>query len=306
MTSVLVTGGAGFTGRHIIHALADAGHAVVSYNRDFLEAPRPDVVAAQGELFDIPRLLAVMSEHRIDVVVHTAAMSHPTYSLSFPLATFAANSEGTVSLFEACRLQGVSRIVNFSSETVYGKNASPIIDEAQPVNPSTPYAVTKVTGEWLGRVYADRFGIDVLSLRIAQVYGPGNRMDEIVRDVMRGVVHDGSFSIGHGGDHHYNLIYVRDVAAAALAAVEAPAVPDRPLAYNISSSEYWSLSGIAEEVRRAHPAATVEVGPGLEPTLDLQGQFSIESARADFGYEPRWPLRRALGDYGAWLGDHDY
>ncbi|BDZ44193.1 epimerase [Naasia aerilata] len=263
------------------------------------------MTVVQGELFDIPRLLTVLADHDIDAIVHTAAMSHPTYSLSFPVATFAANSEGTVAVFEAARLHGVSRLVNFSSETVYGRNDSGVIDESQPVNPSTPYAVTKVSGEWLGRVYAQRYGIDVVSLRIAQVYGPGNRMDEIVRDVMRGVVHENAFAIPHGADHSYNLIYVRDVASAALAAVTADARSERPLAYNISSSEYWSLAGILDEVRLAYPGAAVSAGPGLEPTLDLQGQFSIELARTDLGYEPQWPLRAALADYGTWLGDHD-
>jgi UDP-glucose 4-epimerase len=307
MSSVLVTGGAGFTGRHIINELADAGHQTVSYNRDFIEAPRPDVVSVQGELFDIPRLLEVFREHDVDTIVHTAAISHPTYSLSFPLATFAANVEGTVAVFEAARLHGVKRIINFSSECVYGKTSAPVVLESEPVNPTTPYAVTKVTGEWLGQVYGDRYGIDVISLRIGQVYGPGNRMDEVMRDIMRGVVRDGSFSLDHGADHRYNLVYVRDVALAILAAVQAPETASaRPLAYNISGSEYWTLSDVVKEVRMAFPDTTVEVGPGTDPTLDLQGHFSIASAAKDLGYESAWPLQRALGDYADWLSGHDF
>ncbi|WP_197383625.1 NAD-dependent epimerase/dehydratase family protein [Mycolicibacterium mengxianglii] len=306
MTSILITGGAGFTGRHIVAALADAGHRVVSYNRDFLEAPRPDVAVEQGELFDVPRLLAVLRAHEVEAIVHTAAMSHPTYSLSFPIATFAANMEGTVAVFEAARLHGVTRIVNFSSETVYGENPQTWIDESSPVNPSTPYAVTKVAGEWLGRVYGQRFDVDVVSLRIAQVYGPGNRMDEIVRDVMRGVVQQKAFAIDHGADHPYNLVYVKDVARAARAAVEAPHRVDRPLAYNISSDERWTLGGILKEVETLYPDVPTAAGPGLDPTLDPQGQFEITAAADHLGFRPEWPLRTALPDYGAWLADHPF
>ena len=137
---------------------------------------------------------------------------------------------------------------------MYGKTSAPVVLESEPVNPTTPYAVTKVTGEWLGQVYGDRYGIDVISLRIGQVYGPGNRMDEVMRDIMRGVVRDGSFSQDHGADHRYNLVYVRDVALAILAAVQAPQTASaRPLAYNISGSEYWTLSDVVkEEIGRAH------------------------------------------------------
>lgn len=306
MTNILVTGGAGFTGRHIVNALADAGHRIVSYNRDFLEAPRADVAVEQGELFDVPRLLTVLRAYDVTTIVHTAAMSHPTYSLSFPIATFAANMEGTVAVFEAARLQGVSRIVNFSSETVYGENSQTWIDESSPVNPSTPYAVTKVAGEWLGRVYGQRYDVDVVSLRIAQVYGPGNRMDEIVRDVMRGVVQQKSFAIGYGADHPYNLVYAKDVAGAARAAVEAPYRETRPLAYNISSDERWTLAGILKEVESIYPGVPVSAGPGLDPTLDPQGQFEISAAADDLGFRPEWSLSAALRDYGTWLADHPF
>jgi nucleoside-diphosphate-sugar epimerase len=307
MSSVLVTGGAGFTGRHIVNELADAGHTTISFNRDFLDAPRPDVVSVQGELFDIPRLLEIFKEHDVDTIVHTAAISHPTYSLSFPLATFAANVEGTVAVFEAARIHGIKRIINFSSECVYGKTSASVVLESEPVNPTTPYAVTKVTGEWLGQVYSDRYGIDVISLRISQVYGPGNRMDEVMRDIMRGVVRDGSFSQDHGADHRYNLVYVRDVARAILAAVQAPQPASaRPLAYNISGGEYWTLSDVVKELRIAFPDVSVEIGPGSDPTLDLQGHFSVASAAGELGYEPAWPLQRAIGDYADWLSTHDF
>jgi UDP-glucose 4-epimerase len=134
MGPVLVTGGLGFTGRHIVRALAANGYKVVSYNRDYSESADPEhVLAVQGELFDIPRLVRAMQEHEVEAVIHTAAMSHPTLSLDFPLATFAANVDGTLGVLEAARLARVRRIVNFSSETVYGRVDGPVTEETRSI-----------------------------------------------------------------------------------------------------------------------------------------------------------------------------
>jgi UDP-glucose 4-epimerase len=87
MDTIMVTGGLGFTGRHITARLTAGGGSVVSYNRDF--APSEDGVAmVQGELFDVPRLVRVLQQHGIGEIVHTAPMAHPTLSLEFPIATF--------------------------------------------------------------------------------------------------------------------------------------------------------------------------------------------------------------------------
>lgn len=102
------------------------------------------------------------------------------------MATFTANVDGTLGVFEAARLAGIKRVVNFSSETVYGA-VEGTVTENTPVHPSTPYAVTKVATEWLGQVYQARYGLDVVSLRIAQVYGPGNNMPEILGDLFKAI-----------------------------------------------------------------------------------------------------------------------
>jgi nucleoside-diphosphate-sugar epimerase len=299
--NILVTGGAGFTGRRIVELLHTHGHHVVSYNRDLTDNPMSGVVAVQGELFDIPRLLTVIDDHSVDAIVHTAAMSHPTLSLDFPVATFAANSEGTVAILEAARLKAIRRVVNFSSETVYGSVEGPVSEDTATA-PTTPYAVTKVAGELLGKVYAERYGVDVISLRIAQVYGPGNRMPEIVGDILKSVVSGKPFTQPYGRDHCYNLVYVNDVAEAALAAISAPYSETRQLAYNISSQEYWSLHNVINEIETLCPGADIHVGPGRDTELDLQGQFETTAAADALAFTSMWPLNRALPDYLAWLG----
>lgn len=297
MGPVLITGGLGFAGRHIVRALAASGHKVVSYNRDYGESDDPEhVIVVQGELFDIPRLVRVMQDHEVEAVIHTAAMSHPTLSLDFPLATFAANVDGTLGVLEAARLAGVRRIVNFSSETVYGRVDGPVTEET-PVQPTTPYAVTKVATEWLGEVYRNLYDVTVISLRIAQVYGPGNAMPEILGDMLKSVARSGAFRAGRGRDHAFNFIYVEDVARATLAALVA-AGPFTKRAYNVSSAEYWPLGDVIDLIRREIlPHADIEIGPGLVAELDLQGPFDGAAARQELGYTAAFELRRGLATY---------
>jgi UDP-glucose 4-epimerase len=161
MSATMVTGGLGYCGRHVVDQLRTRGENVVSYNRDYAEAAADGVTLVQGELYDIPRLLQTIREHSVERIVHTAAMSHPDLSIEFPIATFQANVDGTVNLFEAARLAGVHRIVYFSSETVYGHIDGTVREEA-PLHPTTPYGVTKVTGELLADVYTRLYEFDAI------------------------------------------------------------------------------------------------------------------------------------------------
>jgi nucleoside-diphosphate-sugar epimerase len=167
-------------------------------------------------------------------------MSHPTLSLDFPIATFAANMEGTLSLLEAARLTDVRRIANFSSETIYGATAGPLTEEV-PVKPSTLYAVTKVTTEWLGKVYTERYGLDVVSLRIAQVYGPGDRMPRVLGDMLKALTQTGAFELAHGSDHCFNFIHVRDVALATDGRHRVKPRPGRPDRRRLSAARARSM-----------------------------------------------------------------
>jgi nucleoside-diphosphate-sugar epimerase len=302
MDTIMVTGGRGFTGRHITARLVGAGRSVVSYNRDF-DSSEDGVVMVQGELFDVSRLVRALQQHGIREIVHTAAMSHPTLSLEFPIATFAANVDGTVALLEAARLAGVKRVVNFSSEVVYGAVDGPVTEDL-PVKPSTPYAVTKVTTEWLGRVYTDRYGLEVVSLRIAQVYGPGDRMPEVLGDMLKALTRTGAFELAEGRDHGFNFIHARDVALATERALSAHG-PFALTAYNVSSAEYWRLGEVVELVRPLFPSGRIQIGPGRVAELDMQGPFDGEAARRDLGYEPEWTLERGLADYAEWLKTHE-
>jgi UDP-glucose 4-epimerase len=300
----MVTGGLGFVGRHLVRRLAADGHTVVSFNRDFSESADPAVISIQGELFDIPRLVRTLDEHSVDCIIHTAAMSHPELSVELPVTTFAANVQGTLSVFESARMAGVRRIVNFSSECAYGHQETDVVYEDARLRPITPYGVTKVATELLADVYTDLYGLDVVSLRITEVYGPGNPMPEVLREMIAASVHDEPFAVDHGAEQRFQFIHVEDVVAAACAAALGDGASQR--VYNITGGRQLTLGDIAELVHDILGGPGISVGPGYMSNLDRQGPWDISAPERDLGYRPRWEFEDGIRAYGEWLGEHRY
>jgi UDP-glucose 4-epimerase len=304
MSSIMVTGGLGFVGRHLVRRLAADGHRVVSYNRDFSESIDPAVTSVQGELFDIPRLVRTLEEHAVERILHTAAMSHPELSVELPVTTFAANVQGTLSVFESARMAGVRRIVNFSSECAYGHQEAELVHEDARLRPITPYGVTKVTTELLADVYTDLYGLDVLSLRITEVYGPGNPMPEVLREMIAAAVHERAFSLEHGAEQRFQFIHAEDVARAACAAAFAEEPTQR--VYNVTGGRQIALGDAAALVRGLLGDPGISIGPGYIANLDRQGPWDISAARRDLGYQPGWALEEGIRAYAEWLRGNRY
>jgi UDP-glucose 4-epimerase len=302
--SVLVTGGSGFLGRHVVARLLAAGETAVSYNRDHVEADESGPVCVQGELYDVGRVVRVCAEHGVDRIVHTAAMSHPEVSLEMPIATFAANVDGTLHVFEAARLVGVTRVVNLSSEAVFGEHPGPVTEDSA-LHPDTPYAVSKVTGEMLAGVYNLHYGLEVVSLRPTELIGPGNRMPSSVRDLVRAAVDGLEFQLPSGGEHPLDLVDVRDVALAAQLALDLDGPRARDV-FNIRGSARCTLTEVAALLAEIVPGAELQVGPGRLDGRYLQGPWDGSNAASQLGYRPQWELRDALADYAGWLREHPY
>lgn len=302
MPSVLVTGGLGYTGRIIVRQLSAAGISVVNYNRDYSELETDLVKPVQGELYDIPRLIRTIEKHSVDRIIHTAAMSHPDLSIELPVTTVVSNIEGTMHLMEAMRLAGIKKLINFSSETVYGNCDGPITENS-PTFPTTPYGVTKLAVEHFSRVYNDLYGLNVLCLRFSEVYGPGNKMPQILRDIIKAALRHEPFSLDSGADHLFHFIHAEDVGRAAiLAAMSETALSP---VYNVFGDRPWRLAEAVSLVRTHLPTATIEVGPGF-CHLDRQGEWDQSLAKRDFGYSAKYSLPEGLHAYIEWLKNNEY
>ncbi|MDQ2912412.1 MAG: NAD-dependent epimerase/dehydratase family protein [Chloroflexota bacterium] len=304
MTATLVTGGLGYLGRYLVRALAGRGESVVSYNRDFVDSTEPHVRYVQGELYDLPRLVDTLRQNDVNRIIHTAAMSHPELSIDLPITTFTANVDGTLHVLEAARMTKVRRFINFSSECAYGNNEGGLVREDAPLRPTTPYGITKVTTEMLGRVYTDIYGLDVISLRPAELYGPGNRMPQYLREMIRAGLNGTPYRMDKGAAHLFHFVQVADVARATVLAADVAKPAQR--IYNVTGGPQTSLGRAAEIVREAIPRADISIGPGFIDSLDRNGPFDISAAERDLGYRPSCTVEEGIRSYVEWLRTNAY
>jgi len=170
--------------------------------------------------------------------------------------------------------------------------------------PNTPYGVTKVATEMLGRVYGATYGVDIVSLRVTEIYGPGLRMPEILKDMLIAALSGEPFTLEHGGAHRFHFVHVNDVASAAVLAATTPKLP-LP-AYNISGGQQLTLDETADLIRQHVPGAAITLGRGYWPGWDRQGPFDISAAARDFGWSPRISTAAGIASYAEWLTRHPH
>jgi UDP-glucose 4-epimerase len=297
--STLVTGGQGFIGRHVVDRLHESCEHVVGYDRGpAATAALEGIIRVRGELFDLRRLAATIAAHDVRGIVHAAGMADPLLSIGMPAATVAANAIGTLHLLEAVRLAEFrGRIVLLSSIAVYG-NIDEAVDERSPLRPRTPYAATKAFGDLLGQVYSRRYGLEIVSLRVSEAYGPGRVLRSALQDIIDAALEHRPLRLAAGADHPCHPIHVEDVARAVLAALAAPNPTSGT--YDITGGERVTLGHVAALVRDRVPGADIELGPGALSGPDRQGPVAITAADRELGYRPRWGLARGIDDYCTW------
>jgi len=231
----LVTGGAGFIGSHIVHTLLEQGASVrvldnfSTGKRENLEGQAKQFKGNQlevleGDLRDASRVEEAVSG--IEVIFHEAAFVSVPQSMEEPQTCFDVNITGTSMLFDAARRAGVRRAVVASSAAVYGESdALPLIEET-PLQPRSPYAVSKRVDEMYAELFTGSFGFDVVALRYFNVYGPRQRPDSMYAAAVpifaRRLLDNRPVTVFGDGGQTRDLINVHDVVRANLVASEHP------------------------------------------------------------------------------------
>ncbi len=240
----LITGAAGFLGSALANHLAREGHQIRGLDDLSTGDPQalsPDVHFTRGDVSDRPKLWTLLQE--VDVVYHLAARVSVPESVLYPRDYNAVNVGGTVALMEAIRDVGVKRVVLASSGAVYGDiSQQPLCEETVP-NPRSPYAVSKLSAEYYVRTIGRLWGIETVSLRIFNAYGPGQRLPPshppVVPHYLRQAQRGGTL-VAHGdGTQTRDYVYVDDVVSAMVAAATAPDI--NGLVINVGSGQETSV-----------------------------------------------------------------
>jgi UDP-glucose 4-epimerase len=209
---ILVTGGAGFVGRHVVSELAGAGASVRVVDLEL--HPDPEVDLVQGDIAD-PDVLAKALEGGFDSVVHLAAVTSVLRSIEQPELTYRTNVAGTHALLEAAREAGVSSLAFASTNAVTGPMEEAAISERVTLKPLTPYGATKAAAEMLMSAYTSSYGMRCACLRLTNVYGLGMQAkDSIVARLMRAIRTGATFEIYGDGRQLRDYVNVSDVVAA--------------------------------------------------------------------------------------------
>lgn len=301
---IVVTGGAGFIGRHVVRALAAAGADVTVADR----RASPDAVRTiVGDLREPGAAERAVAEGTTGIV-HLAALTSVLESRQRPVEVYETNVAVTAALLERARGIGVDRFLLASTNAVTGDVGDRVIDEDVPPRPLTPYGATKAAGEMLLSGYAG-YGLATCSLRLTNVYGPGmDAKDSFIPRLMRAALTGATVDVYGDGSQRRDLVHVDDVCRGLSAAWRGRWTG--PLV--VGAGRSVSVLAIVEAVRavtgRAVPTRHVPAKPGEMPAVVVE----IDRARA-LGYEPQVPLEDGLatvwdevtGAPGVWGGPRD-
>lgn len=295
---VVVTGGAGFIGSHVVDRLRAAGAAPVVL--DVRPSPRhaeAGVPQVRTDVLDLPSLTAALAG--ADVVVHLAAVADVADALADPARAALVNAQGTANVLEAARRAGVGRAVYGSTIWVY-PDAGPRreVDEDSPLAaPSHPYAASKLAGELYCASYAAVYGLSTTVLRFGIPYGPRARPAAVIPRFVARALAGAPLELAGGGAQSRRFVYVEDLAWGVAAAALHP--PPSPV-LNLPGAVDTTIREVAEVVAELVGDVQVVLAPGR--TGDFGGA-AVSGARAarELGWRAETPLREGIARYLAWV-----
>src|SRR5436853_5670412 len=323
MKNILITGGAGFIGSHLVdYLMSDAARdafnlqeaprvTVVDNFNDFydpavkranierhLECNRFELIVA--DITDAAAMNELFARRRFDVVVHLAARAGVRPSLIDPLAYEATNVRGTYVLLEAARQNGVRQFVFGSSSSVYGINARVPFSEDDPISrPISPYAATKIAGEAACHVYSHLYAMRTVCLRFFTVYGARQRPDLAIYKFARLIDAGGAIPLFGDGRTRRDYTYIDDIIAGVVAA----------LRYEASDFEIINL-GESTTVELRRPVELLEQALGKRAIVEHQPAqpgdvpvtfANIDKARRLLGYHPQTKIDAGIERFVAWF-----
>lgn len=252
---VLVTGGAGFIGSHLVDGLLAKGYKVrvldnfTTGKKKNLSSTLLDIELITGDIRDEEAIKKAVSG--VDFVLHQAALGSVPRSIDDPFTTHECNSTGTLKLLLAARDAGVQRLVYASSSSVYGDTETLPKIETMPTSPRSPYALSKLSGEIYCQLFSSLYGFETVSLRYFNVFGP--RQDEhsqyaaVIPRFATALLEGEPITIFGDGSQTRDFTFIENVVAANLLAMTAPKETAGTV-LNIACSGYYSILSVGEKL----------------------------------------------------------
>jgi UDP-glucose 4-epimerase len=293
----LVTGGAGFIGSALSNRLANDGHHVRVI--DDLSAGDPSRLAREihftrGSVTDKPNLWRLLD--KIDCVYHLAARVSVPESILYPREYETTNVGGTVALMEAIRDAGVQRVVLASSGAIYGEQPRQPVTEDVPPRPTSPYAVSKLAAEYYVNSIGSLWGIETVSLRIFNAYGPGQAIPPahppVIPQFMKQALGNGSLVVFGEGEQTRDFVYIDDVVEALVVAAMAEGV-DRGV-INVGLGRETSVNQLVRAIERVTAREVHVLHVKAEDGGVQRLVADLSQARRWLGYEPKVDLESGL------------
>jgi len=303
----IVTGGAGFIGSGLADRLAADGHEVLivdnlsSGRRENIEhlLGNPCVTFVEGSVTNLDLLLDLSLG--ADGIFHQAAIASVPRSVADPLETNEVNVTGTLNLLWAAKECGVPAVVAASTSAIYGDEPVFPKEESMPPAPLSPYAVSKLAGEYYGRVFSDLYGVRTVFLRYFNVYGPRQDPNSDYAAVIPKFITrliDGRPPIIYGdGEQTRDFIFVADVVRANIMAMESSASG----VFNIAGGSRISLNQLASILSAITGVNRQPVYDQPRPGDVRDSVAAISRAREAFGFTPRYTLEEGLRETVAWF-----
>ncbi len=295
---VLVTGGAGFIGSHVVDRLLAAGHEPRIF--DLVQSPyhrRDQVDTTLGDLLDPAAVRAAIRD--CDAVLHLAAIADVNAVVADPSHAEAVNVRGTQTLLEAARNVSISRFAYASTVWVYSNpdDDSPVAEDSPLRLPAHLYTATKLAGEMYCHAYDELYGVPHTILRFGIPYGPRSRAAAVVAAFVARASAGEPLTIAGDGRQTRQFVYVEDLAQGCVAAL-APQAAGR--VYNLVADESVSIRQIADTVREL--VAEVPIIHGPERTADVTiGHVSGERAATELGWHATTRFVDGVTGYVDWL-----
>jgi len=304
MRRVLVTGGAGFIGSHLVRALVERGDEVrilddlSGGSRQNLEGIPVSLIIANLE--DAEQVRA--ASRGVDVTFHLGAMISVPQSLEDPASCYRSNVLGSLHVLEAARREGVGRVVLGSSCAVYGDRAA-VASEDAAGDPRSPYAASKLAMEDLARLYAGTFDFETVCLRYFNVYGPRQSPHSpyaaVIPLFVQAMLENRPATIYGDGTQSRDFVFVEDIVRANLLAAEAQAASGG--VFNIGRGEAVTILELLRQLRRFFQQAPEPVFAAPRPGDIRLSAGEIRRAAEALGYRPAWPLHRGLEATVQWM-----